>query len=114
MEELLIGVLDGLVGGRVFPDVAEPLTLPPYITYQAVGGDPLNFTEGSVPDSRNSRVQVNVWAATRLEASDIAGQVEDALREVVGLQITVLTRPVWLYEPDTKLRGTMQDFSVWN
>ena len=53
----------------------------------------------------------NVWGDTRSEVSALAGQVEDALRAVVALQTAIEGAPIATYEPDTKLRGSMQDFS---
>jgi hypothetical protein len=39
--------------------------------------------------------------------------VEDALRATVALQTTVIGEAIAIYEDDTKLRGTIQDFSFW-
>jgi hypothetical protein len=113
MEAIVFAALRGLVNDRVFPDVAPPSTERPYITYQQVGGAGVNFIDGSLPGKRNARVQINVWADSRPLASAVARQVEDALRQVAALQPTVLSAPSATYEPDTKLRGTMQDFSFW-
>lgn len=113
MEPLIYNALQGLVGGRVFPDVAPEGTDQPYATYQAVGGSVINFTEGTAPGYRNARVQVNVWAATRMQASSIGNAAEDALRGVAGLQTTVLSAATSIYEPDTGLYGQMQDYSFW-
>lgn len=113
IETLVVNALSGLAGDRIFPDQAEEGTPAPYIVYQQVGGDAVNYTEASVPDTQNGRIQVSVWAARRLDASDLGKQVEDALRLFAGLQVTVLGARRALFDPITKLRGTMQDFSVW-
>lgn len=105
--------LSPLAGGRVFPDVAPEGTARPYLTYQQVGGDALNYLEGTVPGKRNARIQINAWADTRLVASGLSEQAEDALRLAVGLQAEVLGARASIFEEDTKLRGTRQDFSVW-
>lgn len=112
LEAQLFTALKGLVADRVFPDVAPDEALP-YITYQQVGGAAINFTDGTVPDRSNARVQINVWAATRLEASQIGAQVESVMRSLAAMQPTVLSARVALYDPDTKARGAMQDFSLW-
>jgi hypothetical protein len=114
IEEQLYTALQSLVAGRVFPDVAEQNTALPYITYQAVGGEPVNFLTGEKPGSTNVRMQVNVWAATRIGASTLGAQVENALRDTKSFQTEVLTGRVSTYdETDTvKYRGTMQDFSI--
>lgn len=112
-ETEIFAALKGLVANRVFPDVAPPNTPRPYITYQPVGGEPINYLEQEAPNKENGRWQINVWADTRLEASALARQAANALRLAPALQTRVLASPVALYEPDTKLRGTRQDFSCW-
>ena len=112
LESQIFDALKGLVANRVFPDVAPDAALP-YITYQQVGGDAVNFTDGTVPDRSNARMQINVWAATRVTASQLGAQVESAIRALSALQPTVLSARVALYDDDTKARGTMQDFSLW-
>lgn len=110
---VLQNTLSPLADGRAFPDVAPEGTQLPYITYQQVGGLPVNFVDGGVPGKRNTRMQVNVWARTRLDADALATQVESTLRLETALQTTVLGGPIADYEPETKLRGSMQDFSFW-
>lgn len=113
LEATLYSALRALVGDRVFPDVAPPTTARPYITYQAVGGEAVNFVEGGAPGTRNARVQVNVWADTRLQASQVGNAAEDILRSVAALQPVVLGAAVSMFDEDTGLRGQRQDFSFW-
>jgi hypothetical protein len=113
IEELVIAVLQALAGGRIFPDFAPEGTPTPYIVYQAVGGEPLNFLGGDNPGKTNARMQISVWAQTRLEASKLGQQVEDAMRAAANLQPEVLTGRVATYDETTRYRGTMQDFSLW-
>lgn len=112
-EALVFAALQHLAGGRVFPDVADPGTQTPYITYQAVGGAPINFVTGDRPAKQNVRMQVNVWSQGRIEASEIGAQIEDALRAATELQTEVSTGRVATYDETTQYRGTMQDFSLF-
>lgn len=112
-DELFFTALRGLVNDRVYPDIGKEGTDLPYITYQDIGGEPVNFIDGAAPSKANARVQVNVWAKTRAEAKDLARRVEHALRAVPALQTLVIGAPVTTYDPETKYRGTIQDFSVW-
>jgi len=112
-EDHIDAVLADLAGGRVFPDVAPLGTTRPYITYQAVGGAPTNYLSGDRPDKQHVRMQVNCWAEERLEASELGALVEDALRAATHLQVEVLAGRVANYDEETKLRGTMQDFSLY-
>lgn len=114
VEADIFNVLKTLVSNRAYPDVAPLGTTRPYITYQQVGGQGVNFMEATAPSKKNARFQVNVWATTRSAAAVLSRQVEDALRTTAGLQCTVLGAPVALYEEETTLYGTRQDFSFWH
>ncbi|MGK5049756.1 DUF3168 domain-containing protein [Janthinobacterium sp. GB4P2] len=113
IETALFAALRSLVADRVYPDVAPENAPRPYITYQQVGGEAVNFVENTIPTKKNSRMQINVWADTRLQATALGGAVEDALRTIISLQPTVLGAAIATYDDETKLRGTMQDFSLW-
>lgn len=112
-ESHIDGVLAALLPGRVFPDVAPQNTATPFITYQTVGGDPINFLTGEAPGKANTRIQVNVWAAARLEASELGAQVEASVRAAAHLQPEVMTGRVATYDEQTGYRGTMQDFHLF-
>lgn len=114
VESTIFDTLKTLVSNRVFPDVAPANATRPYITYQRVGGEAINFLDPTVPNKKRSRFQINVWGDTRKSVALIAGQVEDALRVVASLQTTVEGAPVSLYEADTGLKGSLQDFSFIN
>lgn len=113
LETSIADALSALVDGRVYPDVADEQTPTPtpYITYQQVGGRSVSFVDSTAPNKKNARVQINVWAATRTAASDLGRTVEDTLR--TALRATALGALVATYDPETRLRGTRQDFSIW-
>ena len=113
IETALFDALRGLVSDRVYPDVAPENTVRPYITYQQTGGDAVNFVESTIPSKKNARMQINVWADTRLQAAAMAGTVEDVLRTLIVLHPTVLGAAIATYDDETKLRGTLQYFSLW-
>lgn len=113
-ESTIYDLLKGLVGNRVFPDVAPPATARPYITYQQVGGQAVAFMERGVPSKKHGRYQVNVWATTRAEAAALALQVEGVFLVTAALQAEALGAPIAAYEPDEGLYGSMQDFSIWS
>lgn len=113
-EASLFNALNALVSGRVYPDVAPPSAVTPYITYQQVGGRSINFIDPTLPGKRNARVQINVWGENRLAVSQLAAAVEDALRLAPALQTSVLGQPVVGVDEETGLRGSRQDFSFWN
>jgi len=114
-EDHIEEVLAHLAEGRIFPDVAPINTATPYITYQVVGGEPMNFLSGDRPNKQHVRVQINCWAGARerAEASELSMLVEDALRSAIALQAEVVSGRVSTYDEETDLRGTMQDFSIF-
>jgi len=112
LDALLLPVLGALVGGRAYPDVPPPDVVAPYITWQQVGGQAVNYLDTATPVTRrNARVQVNVWAVRRSTASSLMAGAEDALK--ASVQAYALGAATSLHEPDLQLYGSMQDFSIW-
>lgn len=111
-EATIYTLLKGLVGDRVFPDVAPSGTAYPCIVYQQVGGQGLAYTEGTMPDHENCRMQIACWATTRAAAITLAKQVESAM-----CASELMARPIGArvsnYEDDTQLYGARQDFDCW-
>lgn len=112
-HEQIFRVLGDLVDGRVFPGIAEPATQTPYLTFQIIGGPPINFVTGERPSKRFMRVQVNTWATTSVEASQVAMQAEDAIRASRALQAEVLTTAADTYDDPTEYRGAVQEFMLF-
>lgn len=113
IETSIFNALKSLVANRVYPDVAPLNVAKPCITYQQVGGLGINFIDPTTPNKKNGRFQINVWGVSRASVATLARQVEDTLRTTAGIQTTVLGAPVAIYEQDTQLFGSRQDFSVW-
>lgn len=114
-EATLTATLAPLVAtGSVYPDLAPIGAVRPYITYQQVGGETVAFLERAMPSKKNGRYQVNVWADTRADAAAIILQAETALVTNTAFQASALGAPIATFEPDTKLYGAMQDFSIWS
>ena len=98
---------------RVFPDVAPSGTALPYVTWQGLGGESLGFLDNTAGDRRNVLMQVNVWSSTRLQALQIARDIEDAMRSSSAFVASPLGEPLSTYEPDVPVYGTLQRFSIW-
>ncbi|MGE3346056.1 MAG: DUF3168 domain-containing protein [Ramlibacter sp.] len=113
LESDLLALLGSSFAGRLFPDVAPANTTRPYGTWQQVGGESVTFVEAAKASKKNARIQINVWGITRLEANAKARAIEDLMVANAPLQATALGAFTAVYEEDTKLYGTRQDFSVW-
>lgn len=98
---------------NVYPDFAPAGAPQPYITWQQIGGVATSFVDDVVPDNRSARIQVNAWAPSRLVVNAMALQIESALISSANLQ----ARPAGAFhstaDEDLKLRGTIQDFTIW-
>lgn len=114
IEEKIFALLSAMFGGRVYPDIAPFGTETPYCTYQQIGGDVINTLSGDAPDKQNGIFQINIWAATRLQASLLAKLTEDAFRSAAAMQAKPESAPVAQHEPDLNLYGTRQDFNIWS
>lgn len=105
-------LVDGIVSGGCWPDAAPAGTPMPYATYQQVGGQTIDPINGAAPGVWISRIQLNIWSKTRLQANTLMRACETALRAN-----PFAARPVGAliarHEPITSLRGAQQDFSVW-
>ncbi|WP_454056035.1 DUF3168 domain-containing protein [Cupriavidus sp. Marseille-Q8015] len=112
VEGELKRALGGLVGDRVYPDTAPDGVQLPFIVYQQVGGTPLEFLSG-VPDKKNARFQIEVWAAGRVQASGLIRQAEDIVRTDPVLLATTLTGALATYDDVLNWYGAQQDFSIW-
>lgn len=113
-ETSLVSALQTLVAGRIYPDTAPQNTARPYITHQQIGGQSLSYVDDTLPDTEHSRVQINVWADTRLAARALIRQIEAALVPCTAFQARPIGAPSTTFEPDTKLYGALQDYSIWS
>lgn len=114
IEASVYSLLSPLVGARVYPDIAPNGAERPFITYQQIGGQALNPLSNAPPGKHNALMQINVWADTRLQASTLALEVEDAMRTADQFAARPQMAFISTYEPDTKLYGAIQDFSIWS
>ena len=114
IEADLFTTLNGLVGGRMYPDDAPNGAALPYITYTQIGGDVVRYTEAAVPPTKNGLFQFNVWGATRTVCSALILQIEAALVTSSVFQ----TEPQGAFDSvrdfDMDLRGARQVFSIWS
>lgn len=98
---------------RTFPDFAPTNTARPYVTYQQIGGDAVNMVDRWVPNKRNARMQINVWADTRASASTTMQAIEDALRMSTLFQAEPESAMTADFDADFPVYSAMQDFTIW-
>lgn len=95
---------------RVSADFAPVSTPRPYVTFQGIGGAPLNFLDNGAPGVRLPDVQVNVWADSRIEAMAVIHSIEAAMRAASAFHAHPLGEPAWDFDADSLVFGARQDF----
>ena len=109
-----IALASALFAGRVYPVGSEEKPIPPYATFfrvAAVEGATLD-PNGGTSNETNTRLQVDVWALTYLEAQAKAEILKAALK---GWSVeNVLLGEQDMFESDTKLHRVMLDISTWH
>ena len=114
LEADLSALLSPIVSGRVYPDIGPSNVQAPYVTYQQVGGQSVNYLSREVPTLRHARMQINVWAATRMQAMQLARAIEDAMRAAAVFTAAPIGAAAAIKDDDDPMRGSMQDFSIWH
>ncbi|MEK7947643.1 DUF3168 domain-containing protein [Pigmentiphaga sp. YJ18] len=111
LSTLVPPILNALVDGRVFPDVAPEGTPEPWIVYGLAGGTPIVDLDG-LDELAHSRLQIDVYSSDSAEAEVLMRSVVQALAST--LQAMPIGGPVSLPEGDTRLIHVSQDFSLFH
>lgn len=98
---------------HVFADFAPTDTPRPYVTYQQVGGEAIQFMDRTVPSKENADVQVSVWADTRKEAKAMILAIEAGLIGATSIQASPNSASVSDFDADMERYCSRQDFNVW-
>lgn len=109
---VVVTALSGVFSGRLYPGV--PPDNPGRTAmgiFQRVGGVPIYFTEGRLPDEENARVQVTIWAESAAQADQMARQCREIAAEHPDM--LPLDVPVGDYNEVLKLHGARFDLAVW-
>jgi hypothetical protein len=112
LEEKLHVLLQSICP-RTFPDFAPTDTLRPYVTWQQIGGDTVDFFDRAAPSKENALVQVNVWSDRRAEAKDLIKQIESALITALVFDARPTAAASSDADPDMARYCCRQDFTVW-
>lgn len=115
LEATLNTALSSLVDDRVYADDTDGAPVPlvyPLILYQQIGGKAYEYADQSLPGYDHARVQVTVWAKTRVEAAALARQVRQAILGAFNPAETYGAATA-LTQQELHLRGTRQDFGIW-
>ena len=95
---------------EVYHDFAPDNAGNPLVILQRVGGAGNLFMDNATPGGYQIRLQLAVWAVSRLEAVSLSLRIEKALAALPG--VAPIGAAQADYDPDTELRGMRQDFYV--
>ena len=105
--------ISALVADRITPEVIDGNALPA-ITFQEVSSEPQTDLSGGDGSLIRYRMQINVWAETRLVAQQLAELVRVRMQTAASTFMAVPDGASQnVYEPGTKRRGHFRDFACW-
>ena len=113
IQEQLFALLNNATpaADRIYPLIAPDAAPPPYLVYQRVSANTENILSGS-SGLINTRIQMDVYAATYAQAQDIAAAIDALMSDWEVQNVSVLSQD--LYEPDAKLHRVSTDYSLWH
>ena len=115
VESDIYNALKGLVSNRCYPDFAPIGTVRPFITYEQTGGEVVSYIEGiTLPNTKNGRFEIGVFADSRASCASIALQVETAMAASTAFQAEALHAPISDYASEVQIYSSIQNFSVWS
>lgn len=98
---------------RVHIGAAPYGTQLPYVTWQHIGGDPLEWLDNTVADKRNAQIQINTWADTPQQAFQLMQSIEATLRAAMPQLIArPLSAPIGAYGDGDETPGYLQTYSI--
>lgn len=112
IEKEIFSLLSPLVNKRVYPDTPPDVFDTPFIVYQQISGNVVQYVDGSLPDKHNARVQFWIWGTTRQEVSALARSLQETLTGS-GLVCEPYGEFTSAYDDSVKLYGARQDFGFW-
>lgn len=107
LQTLLVGICP-----RCRVDFFSTLPTMPYVTWQLIGGRPWRWLDNTPADKRQSRVQVNVFSATRKESLELIRQIEEAMCASTSFTATPDAEPMTDFDADMAVYEAIQDFLV--
>lgn len=118
LAQLLYSLLNGSVVGGLHPDQAPEDATKPYAVYAEIARPP-NVTLAGESDLQNTRLQITVWSETSLESKTLAATLyalmtaQSIYGSPIAFEVTPLNRGTSIVDPETRLFGTILEFSVW-
>lgn len=97
---------------RVFPGSAPPTAPRPFVTWEQIGGDPARYVDNAPMAKRLAQLQVDTWAATKTEATQLAREIEDALCAATVITARPVAGQSGRQEEYVDAYGVTQEFEV--
>lgn len=108
-----------LVEDRIYPAQNAEIGQLPCIVYQQISGPRAHSLQGASACA-HPRMQLNCFAATYLEAKQLADAVRKAIDGYKGIWLTldiygvILLNELDVYEDDPQIHRVILDFKIWH
>lgn len=119
IEAIVTALLSPVVDGRCWENTTpEGLArdandrILPFIIWTLVSGIEQEYVDQTMPEARNSRIQVNVVGPSSIECSRLIKAARDALVNST-YTVGVYGSPGGTYDQARNLRGRRQQFGIW-
>ena len=114
IQTQLFAQLQSIFTGRFYPAIAPDKTALPYGVYSRISAveQATLDSNGGEGNNINTRLQIDIYAATYLAAQSAAQSVKTAMKSWTVTNIVDSEQD--FYEPETKLYRVMLDFSAWH
>lgn len=96
-----------------YPTEAPYGTAMPFLTWQQVGGEPIVYVNGKMPNYMRMLVQINLWAVSDKEASRLIREIEEMLCDSDLCATPDSGAVSEIDEGRMNMRGRRQSFSIW-
>jgi thiosulfate reductase cytochrome b subunit len=111
LETNLQTLLNPLATGGAYQDIARQGVVAPFIVWLLVTSTTNNSLQGA-SNVQNTRVQIDIYAATQAARQTLADAVVAAMAAASFSNVQLSSQN--LYEAEVKLFRSILDFSVWS
>ena len=112
-ESIFSAFIAGSPNFRVYPDQLPQVPLLPASVYTIIATAEEQDLTGAVNGLVNAHVQVDTYAATRLDAESVSYLGRSQLLAAPDMQVWITNDGMWGFETDTRLHRVMREYSIW-
>lgn len=106
--------ITALISARLHPDVLPQETVLPAVVFQIIFDNPQTDLDGEDGELSNLRVQLDIWARNRADATPIRNAIRARMKTAAsGFKSVPINAGQSFFDPPTKYTRIMMEFSCW-